>query len=87
MTMAAERELVVIGTGSFGRETIESVRMLNSASHLNDEPARHECNCRRSELGAEMRADPPGFRKHPHRTLTVVASLRLIAVRVSRGVR
>jgi sugar O-acyltransferase (sialic acid O-acetyltransferase NeuD family) len=48
MTVAAERELVVIGAGGFGRETVEAVRALNAAGarwrlagYLDDEPARH----------------------------------------------
>jgi sugar O-acyltransferase (sialic acid O-acetyltransferase NeuD family) len=48
MTVAAERELVVVGAGGFGRETVEAVRALNAAGarwrlagYLDDEPARH----------------------------------------------
>ena len=48
MTAAAERELVVVGAGGFGRETVEAVRALNAAGarwrlagYLDDEPARH----------------------------------------------
>jgi sugar O-acyltransferase (sialic acid O-acetyltransferase NeuD family) len=48
MTLAAERELVVIGAGGFGRETVEAVRALNAAGarwqvagYLDDDPARH----------------------------------------------
>jgi sugar O-acyltransferase (sialic acid O-acetyltransferase NeuD family) len=48
MTVAAERELIVIGAGGFGRETIEAVRALNAtgahwrlAGYLDDEPERH----------------------------------------------
>ena len=47
MTVAAERELVVVGAGGFGRETIEAVRALNAtgarwrlAGYLDDDPAR-----------------------------------------------
>jgi sugar O-acyltransferase (sialic acid O-acetyltransferase NeuD family) len=47
--MTAARELVVIGAGGFGRETVEAVRALNSRGdaawqligYLDDEPARH----------------------------------------------
>jgi sugar O-acyltransferase (sialic acid O-acetyltransferase NeuD family) len=48
MTSAAERELVVVGAGGFGRETVEAVRALNAAGsrwrlagYLDDDPARH----------------------------------------------
>ncbi len=48
MTVAAERELVVVGAGGFGRETVEAVRALNAvgarwrlAGYLDDDPARH----------------------------------------------
>lgn len=48
MTVAAERELVVVGAGGFGRETVEAVRALNSAGarwklagYLDDDPERH----------------------------------------------
>ena len=48
MTAAAERELVVVGAGGFGRETVEAVRALNAvgarwrlAGYLDDDPARH----------------------------------------------
>ncbi len=48
MTIAAERQLVVVGAGGFGRETVEAVRALNAvgacwriAGYLDDEPARH----------------------------------------------
>lgn len=48
MTPAAERELVVVGAGGFGRETVEAVRALNAAGanwrlagYLDDDPARH----------------------------------------------
>ena len=47
--MTAARELVVIGAGGFGRETVEAVRALNARGdaawqligYLDDEPARH----------------------------------------------
>jgi sugar O-acyltransferase (sialic acid O-acetyltransferase NeuD family) len=48
MTVPAERDLVVIGAGGLGRETVEAVRALNTAGarwrltgYLDDEPARH----------------------------------------------
>jgi sugar O-acyltransferase (sialic acid O-acetyltransferase NeuD family) len=48
MTAAAERELVVVGAGGFGRETVEAVRALNAtgarwrlAGYLDDDAARH----------------------------------------------
>jgi len=48
MTASAEHELVVIGAGGFGRETVEAVRALNAvgacwrlAGYLDDDPARH----------------------------------------------
>src|SRR5215467_12982255 len=48
MTAAAEPELVVVGAGGFGRETVEAVRALNAvggrwrlAGYLDDEPAIH----------------------------------------------
>jgi sugar O-acyltransferase (sialic acid O-acetyltransferase NeuD family) len=48
MTLAAERELVIVGAGGFGRETVEAVRALNAAGarwrlagYLDDDPARH----------------------------------------------
>ena len=48
MTAAAEPELVVVGAGGFGRETVEAVRALNTvggrwrlAGYLDDEPALH----------------------------------------------
>jgi sugar O-acyltransferase (sialic acid O-acetyltransferase NeuD family) len=48
MTPGAERELVVVGAGGFGRETVEAVRTLNAvgarwrlAGYLDDDPARH----------------------------------------------
>jgi sugar O-acyltransferase (sialic acid O-acetyltransferase NeuD family) len=48
MTAAAERTLVVVGAGGFGRETVEAVRALNAvgagwrlAGYLDDDPARH----------------------------------------------
>jgi sugar O-acyltransferase (sialic acid O-acetyltransferase NeuD family) len=48
MTVAAERQLIVVGAGGFGRETVEAVRALNAAGagwrlvgYLDDDPARH----------------------------------------------
>jgi sugar O-acyltransferase (sialic acid O-acetyltransferase NeuD family) len=48
MTAAAAGELVVVGAGGFGRETVEAIRALNAAGarwrlagYLDDEPARH----------------------------------------------
>jgi sugar O-acyltransferase (sialic acid O-acetyltransferase NeuD family) len=48
MTAGAERELVVVGAGGFGRETVEAVRALIAAGrrwrlagYLDDDPARH----------------------------------------------
>jgi sugar O-acyltransferase (sialic acid O-acetyltransferase NeuD family) len=48
MTVTAERELVLVGAGGFGRETAEAVRALNAtgerwrlAGYLDDEPAHH----------------------------------------------
>jgi sugar O-acyltransferase (sialic acid O-acetyltransferase NeuD family) len=48
MTATVERELVVVGAGGFGRETVEAVRALNDAGgcwrlagYLDDDPARH----------------------------------------------
>jgi len=48
MTAAAGGSLVVIGSGGFGRETVEAVRALNAAGacwrlagYLDDDPARH----------------------------------------------
>jgi sugar O-acyltransferase (sialic acid O-acetyltransferase NeuD family) len=48
VTVAAERPLVVVGAGGFGRETVEAVRALNVAGarwriagYLDDDPARH----------------------------------------------
>jgi sugar O-acyltransferase (sialic acid O-acetyltransferase NeuD family) len=48
MTAAAERELIVIGAGGFGRETVDAVRALNAAGerwrlagYLDDEAERH----------------------------------------------
>lgn len=48
MTAAAERTLVVVGAGGFGRETVEAIRALNAAGagwrlagYLDDDPARH----------------------------------------------
>jgi sugar O-acyltransferase (sialic acid O-acetyltransferase NeuD family) len=48
MTAAAERRLVVVGAGGFGRETVEAIRALNAAGgrwrlagYLDDDPARH----------------------------------------------
>lgn len=48
MTAAAERELVIVGAGGFGRETAEAVRALNAvgscwrlAGYVDDDPARH----------------------------------------------
>jgi sugar O-acyltransferase (sialic acid O-acetyltransferase NeuD family) len=48
VTAAAQRELVVVGAGGFGRETVEAVRALNAvgarwqlAGYLDDDPARH----------------------------------------------
>ena len=48
MTAAVERELVVVGAGGFGRETVEAVRALNDtgarwrlAGYLDDDFARH----------------------------------------------
>ncbi len=48
MTAAVERELVVLGAGGFGRETVEAVRALTDAGprwrlagYLDDDPARH----------------------------------------------
>jgi sugar O-acyltransferase (sialic acid O-acetyltransferase NeuD family) len=48
MTPVAERELVLVGAGGFGRETAEAVRALNAAGarwrlagYLDDDPARH----------------------------------------------
>jgi sugar O-acyltransferase (sialic acid O-acetyltransferase NeuD family) len=45
---AAERTLVVVGAGGFGRETVEAIRALNAAGarwrlagYLDDDPARH----------------------------------------------
>ncbi len=47
MSLAAERQLVVVGAGGFGRETVEAVRALNAAGarwriagYLDDDPAR-----------------------------------------------
>jgi sugar O-acyltransferase (sialic acid O-acetyltransferase NeuD family) len=47
MTVATERELVVVGAGGFGRETVEAVRALNAAGarwrlagYLDDDPSR-----------------------------------------------
>ena len=48
MTLPAERDLVVIGAGGLGRETVEAVRAVNAAGarwrltgYLDDEPALH----------------------------------------------
>jgi sugar O-acyltransferase (sialic acid O-acetyltransferase NeuD family) len=48
MTARPRRELVVVGSGGFGRETVEAVRALNAtgagwrlAGYLDDDPARH----------------------------------------------
>jgi sugar O-acyltransferase (sialic acid O-acetyltransferase NeuD family) len=48
MTAAAGGDLVIIGSGGFGRETVEAVRALNAtgarwqlAGYLDDDPARH----------------------------------------------
>jgi sugar O-acyltransferase (sialic acid O-acetyltransferase NeuD family) len=48
MTMAGGRALVVVGTGGFGRETVEAVRALNAAGagwriagYLDEDTARH----------------------------------------------
>jgi sugar O-acyltransferase (sialic acid O-acetyltransferase NeuD family) len=48
MTAVAERELVVVGAGGFGRETVEAVRALNAVGagwrltgYVDDDPARH----------------------------------------------
>jgi sugar O-acyltransferase (sialic acid O-acetyltransferase NeuD family) len=48
MTAVPERELVVVGAGGFGRETVEAVRALigvggrwRLAGYLDDDPARH----------------------------------------------
>jgi hypothetical protein len=48
MTAAAGGDLVIIGSGGFGRETAEAVRALNAAGarwrlagYLDDDPARH----------------------------------------------
>jgi sugar O-acyltransferase (sialic acid O-acetyltransferase NeuD family) len=48
MTMAAAGPLVVVGSGGFGRETVEAVRALAAAGegwrvtgYLDDDPARH----------------------------------------------
>jgi sugar O-acyltransferase (sialic acid O-acetyltransferase NeuD family) len=48
MTAAAGGSLVIVGSGGFGRETVEAVRALNAAGarwrlagYLDDDPARH----------------------------------------------
>jgi len=48
VTAATERELLIVGAGGFGRETVEAVRALNAVSarwrlagYLDDDPARH----------------------------------------------